>query len=134
MGVWRSAFESVGGFQRLRGSGSDVDLSWRLILAGHELRFVPEAMIHYRFRDSVSATLRQSMFYAEAHAYLYSRFGREGMPRRPLVAALAEVKRLARLGLRLPDLSERRRQQWLRDVGNSVGRLWGSIRYRTLYL
>lgn len=134
LGIWRSAFEDVGGFQRLSGSGSDVDLSWRLLLAGYELHFQPEAVIHYRYRESVGATLRQSMFYAEAHPYLYSRFGRHGMPRPALGDALGEVRRLARLGIRLPDLSRKRREQWLRDVGNLLGRIKGSIRYRTLYL
>ena len=134
LGLRRSAFEAVGGFQRLSGSGSDVDLSWRLLLAGYPLHFVPEAVIHYRYRESVGATLRQSMFYAEAHPFLYSRFGRHGMPRPPLRDAAREVRRLAKLGIRLPDLSSRRREQWLRDVGNFLGRLRGSVRYRTLYL
>jgi glycosyltransferase involved in cell wall biosynthesis len=134
LGIWRSAFEDVGGFQRLTGSGSDVDLSWRLLLAGYELHFEPDAVIYYRFRESVGATLRQSMFYAEAHPYLYSRFGSRGMPRPPLRQAVEEVRRLAKLGIRLPDLSPRRREQWLRDVGNFLGRIKGSLRYRTLYL
>ncbi|NNF27029.1 MAG: glycosyltransferase [Gemmatimonadetes bacterium] len=134
LGIWRSAFEDVGGFQRLSGSGSDVDLSWRLLLAGYELRFVPDAVIYYRYRESVGATLRQSMFYAEAHPYLYSRFGPHGMPRRALRDAVGEIQRLAKLGIRMPDLSARRREQWLRDVGNVLGRLKGSLRYRTLYV
>ncbi|MGI9627860.1 MAG: glycosyltransferase [Longimicrobiales bacterium] len=134
MGLWRSAFSEVGGFHRQGGSGSDVDLSWRLQLAGYKLHFEPEAVIHYRFRESTGATFRQSMFYAEAHPYLYSQFARSGMPRRPLREAWQEAYQLARRGIQLPSLSVQRQQRWLRDLGNMMGRFKGSLRYRTVYL
>ncbi|MCU1670205.1 MAG: glycosyl transferase family 2, partial [Blastococcus sp.] len=53
--VRRSAFEQLGGFdERYFMFFEDVDLGWRLWLAGHRVRYVPEALVRHRHHASMS--------------------------------------------------------------------------------
>jgi GT2 family glycosyltransferase/glycosyltransferase involved in cell wall biosynthesis len=53
--VRRSAFEAVGGFdERYFMFFEDVDLGWRLWLAGHRVRYVPQAVVYHRHHASMS--------------------------------------------------------------------------------
>jgi len=53
--VRRSAFEQVGGFdERYFMFFEDVDLGWRLWLAGHRVRYVPAALVRHRHHASMS--------------------------------------------------------------------------------
>ncbi len=74
--VSREAFEGVGGFSEsaeLR-SGQDADLSYRLTEAGHELAFVPEALVYKRPRKaSVWAAYHQALWWGRGRAALRSR-------------------------------------------------------------
>ncbi len=44
----------------------DTDLSWRLRLAGHRIRYAPSSILHHKFKLSVSA---QKEFYLERNRY-----------------------------------------------------------------
>ena len=53
--VRRAAFEAVGGFdERYFMFFEDVDLGWRLWLAGHRVRYVPGAVAYHRHHASMS--------------------------------------------------------------------------------
>jgi GT2 family glycosyltransferase/glycosyltransferase involved in cell wall biosynthesis len=53
--VRRTAFEAVGGFdERYFMFFEDVDLGWRLWLAGHRVRYVPRALVFHRHHASMS--------------------------------------------------------------------------------
>ena len=51
-GVWRDAYEEVGGFDlSFRGAAAEeTDLFWRLQLAGYQLGYAPDAVVAYRHR------------------------------------------------------------------------------------
>lgn len=54
--MWRrAAFDAIGGFDRELRFALDWDAALRLLLAGHELRGVPRALVRYR-RHAASAT------------------------------------------------------------------------------
>ena len=52
LGVRRSAFESVGGFDEDLRVGEDIDLCWRLQFAGYRFAAVPEAVVAKRERET----------------------------------------------------------------------------------
>lgn len=134
MGVSRQALESVGGFSEDFPTSDDVDLSWRLQLHGYTLRDAPEALVHYRYRQSYGGLWRQIQGYAEAQVHLYRRFARHGMPPSSIRKALRNYKWVIR---HLPSLfwgSTKERAGWIFRAAACWGRLKGSIRYRTLYL
>lgn len=81
IGVRRSAFERVGGFDTaMIGAAEDVDLCWRIQLAEPcSLAFVPEAVVAYRFRGSVRAIGRQAKGHGLAQAQLVRRYRAAGM-------------------------------------------------------
>lgn len=78
MGVHRDAFLGVGGFDETLVTLEDTDLSWRLQLAGAELHFAADAVVHVRLRTSLLAMYRQGHGYGVAYAELERRYGRPG--------------------------------------------------------
>lgn len=68
--VRRAALEALGGFdQRLR-FGEDVDLVWRMLDAGWEVRYEPDSEVRHDPRAGVRSWLRQRFEYGTAAAPL----------------------------------------------------------------
>jgi GT2 family glycosyltransferase len=131
LGVSRRAFEAVDGFDEGIMSANDLDLCWRLQLAGYPLHVAPEAVVAKRARSTTSAIWRQHFDYGLDDAKLFRRFHSRGMPRR-LGRAL---HRYAWMVVHLPHLrAPATRAQWTRVAAGQAGRLVGTIRERTLYL
>ena len=100
--VRRSAFEAVGGFdERYFMFFEDVDLGWRLWLAGHRVRFVPEALVYHRHHASMSklGTWREQ-FLLERNALftIYKNYDDENMARLLGPAIALAVRRGVVLG------------------------------------
>jgi glycosyltransferase involved in cell wall biosynthesis len=70
----RSAFDDVAGFDERFAYGSDIDFSWRLVQAGHRLRFVPGAAVSVDW-GSPRRQLRRAWSYGRARARLYRKHG-----------------------------------------------------------
>ena len=62
MGIHRSVLERIGGWNETYLFAEDVELSWRAITAGFTLTFVPEAVVQYRRRQTISTLARQQLF------------------------------------------------------------------------
>jgi len=133
-GVSRRAFESVGGFSTMCKRCMDVELSWRLQLAGYSLHEVPEAEVYYRYRVNAWSIAKTTFNFSLAHTVLYKRYARYGAQRSQFRQVLARYKNIV-FGLpHLVNMAPRQRIGWAYEVGISLGRLWGSLRYLTLYL
>jgi glycosyltransferase involved in cell wall biosynthesis len=132
IGVRRSIFESVGGFDEDLLRGEDVDFCWRVQLAGIPLRVVPEAITRVRYPDSFRRMYRQARLSGSGDALLYRRYRVAGMPGRSIRDGLRDWLRLVQ---RLPRIRGKSGwARWVRRLGQRVGRLEGSLRYRVLYL
>ena len=70
----REAFGQVGGFDPDVMWLEDVDLSWRLQLAGHTIGFAEDAIVHVRLRRSISGIYSQGLHYGWALAQLENRY------------------------------------------------------------
>ena len=87
MAVDRAAFESVGGFAEEMMRSSDVDLSWRLQLAGHNMIEAPAALVHKRAPTKRRERVRQAYKWGRAEPMLYIRHRAAGL-RRPSVGSM----------------------------------------------
>jgi glycosyltransferase involved in cell wall biosynthesis len=132
VGIKRWLHDSVGGFDETFIFVQDTHYCLRIQLAGHELHFVPAAVIHLRMRDRGGALFRQARGWGQYSVRLYRESRRLGTER------LAHPWRLGfeawrNLLFALPSVrSAQARKTWLFQLGYRMGRLVGSIRYRTL--
>jgi GT2 family glycosyltransferase len=132
LGIRRAIFSEVGGFDDTIMLGTDVDLCWRVQLDGHPLQFVPDAVVAYRYRDTLRGIFAQARTYGTAGPALYRRYAARGMPRRSWRTALRfHAGALARL-VRARSRSDLAACVFL--FGFRYGLIAGSIENRVLYL
>jgi glycosyltransferase involved in cell wall biosynthesis len=131
MGLRRTVHEAVGGFDESMPCLFDTDFSIKAQLAGFELVYAPEAVVHYRYRSTLGGIFDQARRYAEQMARIQRRYRRprERVPGqrtwivegwRPLLATLPRIGRRAG------------RAQLAWHLGWQLGRYAGSVRYRVL--
>lgn len=125
LGIRREAFEAIGGFDPTLHALEDTDLCFRGQLAGHELVFVPDAVVHVRLRDSLRGLYRQGRGWGYATVALHHRYQPHGMP---------QPRRARHLGgwiLAMPRLllaaDRAKLGQWCFRHGWRVGRLRGGV-------
>jgi glycosyltransferase involved in cell wall biosynthesis len=127
-------YRQLGGFdERFVNAGNDVDLTWRVQLAGHDIWFAPDAVVHVRERSSLRASFRQFRAFGAQEPRLYKMYREHGMRRPATKAALA---RFAMLLLSAPRAWSKpaSRLSWVKRFGFRAGCLIGSVRYRIWYL
>jgi len=132
MGARRDALEAVGRMDEDLPTQLDIDVSWRMAAKGYPTVFVPAAVLHYRYRTTPKDIFKQERGYGVGSVALYRKFRPEGMPGRSILQIGADLARLL-VGLR--ELrTEGGRARIATMAGQIVGRLEGSIKYRTRYL
>ena len=130
MAIRREVFESLQGFSEDLSVGEDVDLSWRLQLAGYGLSVAADAIVAKRERSSSGPMFRAAWAYGQCGPRLYRRYRVEGMRRDLRGAAKAWLWLVASFpGLVKPA----RRRQWVRALGIRLGSLAGSVHHRVIF-
>jgi glycosyltransferase involved in cell wall biosynthesis len=92
MALRKDVFEAVGGFHSAIRVGEDVDLSWRIQLAGFHLSACPAAIVRVRQRDALLAELRQSYAFGRAERQLQLRFATISPPDRAGWANMGDAR------------------------------------------
>jgi hypothetical protein len=110
-----------------------VAACWEAQLRGGRLAFAPDALVHQRYRGSLSAFARQYFNYGRGDAWLYRRFRASGMPATPLAEARARWRALV-VGAPAAARCPAERGRWVQRAALTAGRLAGSVRYRALFL
>jgi GT2 family glycosyltransferase len=130
LGVRRSAFEQVGGFDEDLQVGEDIDLCWRLQLAGFTFSVAPEAVVAKRDRSTPGQAFRQGIAHGRSGPRLYKRHRKSGI-RPDLRAAATAWGWLLLNAVRIyrPDS----RTRWARVAGVRIGRIVGSIENRVFF-
>jgi glycosyltransferase involved in cell wall biosynthesis len=128
LGVRRDLLLAVGGFDEDMRTHEDIDLCWRLQLAGTPLCFAPRAVIHYRYRPSLRGTFSQACHYGCDCMRLYRRYRELGH------SVLIKTWRGLALEcavacLRLPTavVSKTAFSFWLSNTGFRIGLLRGCL-------
>lgn len=134
LGIWASVFSDLGGWDESRPGGTeDENFSFRASVAGYQIGFASDAVLHYRHREGLGGLAQQQFRYAREEVRLFRDYKRRGASRSSLRLAMIEW---AWLVWHLPDLygSTQDKATWIRKGSVRFGRLMGSLRYRTLYL
>lgn len=135
MAIWRDVWLAVGGCdEEMVGGrgGDDVDLSWRVQLAGGRLAFAPEAVVHYRLRSDLRSLARQMYGYGQSSALLYRNFRRYGARRRPVLEAVHFWLHVLRRAPGLVGDVERGGFKVM-EAAYRLGELRGGLRYRVAF-
>lgn len=132
LGIKRSLHKEIGGLDETFFSLDDTDYCWRIQLRGTKLHFVPDAVLHYRYRKKFTDLFRQAFEYSEENVKLYKRYCTLGMPmltwRDPILRWKQLIKRL----YRIRNKGDFAHCLWL--LGWRSGRLIGSIKYKVFAL
>ena len=133
LAVWTRVARELGWDERFRYASSDQEFGWRAQLAGYRLGFAPDAVVHQRFRAGLGAMAWQQFVHGVSGAKVVRAFRDRAMPPPDNRAALLRWRWLA---AHAPDLlrSPELRGQWIRRAAFRLGRLTGSVAYRTLCL
>jgi glycosyltransferase involved in cell wall biosynthesis len=133
LGAWSDVARQIGWDERFVFGSSDHVFAWRAQLAGFSVAFVPEALMHLRFRRSMRAMASQFYRYGRSGPELHKAFRPMGIPPADNRGALEQWRRLA---VELPQLweSRERRGNWVRRAAFRSGRVVGSLRARALVL
>jgi len=132
IGIRRARLLAHGGFDESLHVGEDIDLAMRLHLDGTTVAYLPDAVVHYRYRTSRSAMFSRARAYGASRPELADRFrSRSGI----VVSRWRPMRNWLWLFRHLGDLRDRSGQtHWLWTAGVRVGALEGSVRSRHLYL
>jgi glycosyltransferase involved in cell wall biosynthesis len=75
IGMTRACYQRVGDPTDWIGTAWDVDYCWRVQLAGMKLTYVPEALVHYRLRQTAEGRFKQARSWGRGHIKLHIRYG-----------------------------------------------------------
>lgn len=133
--LWRDVYIAVGGCDEQivgGGGGDDVDLSWRVQLAGGRLIYAPDAVVQYRLRPDLPALTRQMMTYGMSTALIYREYRDRGAPRPQMWLIIKTWGRMLQRGPRMMAKTESR-GRWLAEMAYHVGRIRGGFRHRVIF-
>lgn len=127
LGVKRSLWEAVNGFDEKLLHVQDADFCFKVQLAGAPLQFVPEALVHVRLRYSLGATFRQACNWAEYNVIIYKKYQpvTKTRVRNPWKRYAREWIRLGRDVCRMRNVTQFGACLWL--FGWQIGRFIGSV-------
>ena len=131
LAVRRQPFEAVGGFAEDLMIGEDIDLCWRLQLAGYRFAVAPDAVVSKRDHPGFARSFRHGTAYGLSAPSLYRRHRDDGA--RPDVRGAA--RSWAWLAVHAPALAVHAadRDQWAHAAGMRLGRIRGSVRERVVF-
>jgi GT2 family glycosyltransferase len=130
LGVKRDLFDLVGGLDEGYVSLDDTDFCFKVQLKGVPLQFVPDAVVHYRFRHTLAELFRQAQEYSEENVKIYKEYRHRGMPELTLKQALPLWKKLIKTSVGIRDRGDL--AFWLWQFGWRLGRVKGSVKHRIL--
>ena len=130
LGVKRSLYKVVGGFDETILVLDDTDFCFKVQLAGAKLHFVPDAMIHIRYRPTLAGMYHQARVWGKQNVLVYKKYRPLGMPK---LSWKEGAKAWWDLMWRLPQIrSKDGWGRWLWQFAWRTGRLQGCIAYRVL--
>lgn len=131
-GITRRLFDEVGEFDESLDRLDDLDYSWRAQLAGLNIHLEPDAVVYYRYRQTLVDTYRQCFSDGRYQVELLKRYAPYGMRWRPWTQGVRDW-----LGVAIWLLKIRNKMgyaHWLKSTSGLAGRLVGSIEHRVMAL
>jgi glycosyltransferase involved in cell wall biosynthesis len=132
LGVKRPVLAAVGGFDEETLGLDDQELGLRMSKAQVDLVFVPDAVVHYRYRRDLRGIWRQGRFYGDGRVAMYKVARAADVP---LPHRAAGWRSWVWLVVHVVDLrSSDGRLGWVWVLANRWGHLRGSLRHRTVFV
>lgn len=130
LGVKRMVHDRIGGFDEAFPALQDTDYCFRVQLAGYQLHWIPEAVIHVRCRPGSTARFRQIREWAFYNVLLSKR---HGVDRGKVIVAWKEyIRNWIRLLELLPKVRNKLAwNRWMWYFGWQIGVFHGSIKFHT---
>jgi len=133
MGMQRDVWDRLGRFDEDVDIGADdIEFSMRAEAEQICLSFVPDAVVHYRYRSTPGELWRQGRAYGRARPLVVKRLAERGLPTPPCFAGWRSWLWLLAHMVDLRDKAGRAVWCWV--AGNRFGHLEGSVRYRTIFI
>ena len=131
-GVKRKLHQAIGGFDENIAILDDVDFGWRIQQQGIKPHQVEDALIHFRFRDSIKDICNRAWNMGCQEALMYKKHRQLGMPQ--LISWKTMIKTAVMFPLRfLPRLRDKAAlTQSLMDLAWRGGQLQGCFKYNYL--
>jgi glycosyltransferase involved in cell wall biosynthesis len=129
MGIKRSIHMSIGGFDETIPHLFDTDYCIRVQMKKNvQLHYIPDAVLHIGYRQTVYRTYKQSYNYSEYNVFLFSKYGYKDQSSKQLWRKYFEdwQKFFKRLFTR-PFFDERYVLSWI--LGRQIGRIKGCLSY-----
>lgn len=127
LGVRRETHEAVGGFDEDLPYLEDTDYCFRIQMTGIPLHFLPEAVVHYRFKDRPQGLFHQARHWGKYNVLMYKRYRQHMRLPNPWRRHLSRWRTLVR---RAPyALQSEQRVSWVKTLGTQIGTLQGAIKY-----
>jgi glycosyltransferase involved in cell wall biosynthesis len=130
LGVKKILHERVGGFDETMRQLEDTDYCWRIQLSGTPLYYMPDALVHIRFPETLSGVYRQAYVWAEYNVLLYKKYRPLGMPKLTVKTGVKAWVNLLRNCSQL--CHQEIRYRWMWQFCWRLGRLIGCLKYRVL--
>src|SRR6185503_5469794 len=115
LGITRAAHEAIGGFDEGLPYLEDTDYCFRAQLSGIPLQFLPDAVVHYRFRDRQQALFNQARHWGKYNVLMYKRYRQNMRLAKPWKRHLSRWYTLLRRAPRLID--RQHRLAWMKTLG-----------------
>jgi glycosyltransferase involved in cell wall biosynthesis len=132
LGIHRARWSEVGGFDEEIYGTEDIEFGMRLWMAGCPAVFVPEAVVHYRYRTEAAQLWRQGLLYGRCRPLVARRLAQAGKKPPP---PFAGWKSWAHLLAQLPEARSKEGRALLAwTAGNRIGGVVGSVEHRTVLL
>jgi glycosyltransferase involved in cell wall biosynthesis len=134
MGIRRSLHEAVGGYDEEMLRLQDIDYGWRIYKTGAKIYYAPNALLHFRYPDTLAANFRRTRRFGQYEILLYKKH------QPPCIRQLLSWKTFIKAGVTLPlkFLKTVRDKaslgEWLMEVAWRTGQLEGCIKHRFLPL
>jgi len=131
-GVRREVWATTGPLRESFFPVADQEFSLRCWLHGIDIVGLPDAIVHYRYRDTARVLWRQGFAYGSHRPWIARLLADAGKPTPPRFAGW---KSWLMLVVKLPNIATRRgRATWIWIAGNRFGQIVGSVRYRIVML
>lgn len=142
----RDILTEIGGFDPSFFSGADVDISWRLSLAGYHIVTQPQAVVLHANRQTTSAYFNQFYRYGLGHALLFKKYRsitnqRFLINKYPFVGLWNLISKSIPVGIQKTLIGKFNLEDWAKLYLNLIeylalicGDIHGAIRFRVPYL
>jgi glycosyltransferase involved in cell wall biosynthesis len=132
LGIKRSLHNAIGGFDEAMINLQDVDYCWRIQEAGTKLHQVPDAVIHFRLRNSIKGLCNRWWKFGYYNVLLHQKHHPKGLPQ--LITWQGFVKDAITLPLKfLVKVHDKESlTKWLMDFAWFAGHVHGCIKFQYL--